>query len=422
MEVKERVIDLRQYFLYVWENAVIFVLVVLAFTVGMFGYSYNKQKKAMNSVSEEKANLSVIISQNHDTFYGISSKGKFTDADQPENTYNSSARLFVDFDYSSIENNDNLDFTQMTTKVQQDAMLLLVSDSALTNVINNLKLNNYDDMKNLTTEDLKWMVNRNFLGANVLQIVVTDVDADRSHLITEAVVKEFLNSSKSFKTISNVEIIDEASVPQIGLQSKVSPAVISKKKLFKYAIVGFAGGAVLMAVVYLLLFIFFDSIRNALDLAFADIKLFGTISRKESKKKEAYRRIAYNISLADTGKVLVVVPIDSKSEDELFVSGVEEELKSIGKKVGIVSRESAESPEIKKSIEDAKKNNDVVIVSVRNIKDYADATLAATNSDKILMLSTFGKTRMKDVIYAKSELDKTGTPILGAVLNQARYV
>ncbi|MBR6402639.1 MAG: hypothetical protein IKS48_04585 [Eubacterium sp.] len=422
MEVKERVIDLRQYFLFVWENAIVFVLVVLAFALGMAGFSYNKQKKEMNSVAEERINLSAIISQNHDAFYGISSKGKFTDADQPDNTFNSSARLFVDFDYSSIENNSNLDFTQMTTKVQQDAMLLLVSDTALTKVMNDLKLNEYDDMKNLTTDDLKWMINRNFLGVNIFQIVVTDVDPDRAHLIADAVVKEFFESAKSFKTISNVEIIDNASIPQLGIENKITSGVVDKKKLLKYAIVGCAGGVILMALTMLLIYIFKDAVRNAIDLAFADINLFGMVSRKELKKKESYRRIAYNIAISDNSKVLVVVPTDSKSEDAAFISGVEEVLNSTGKTVGVISGEDAGAESILKNIEKEKQSKDIVIVSVRNIRDYADATLAAVNADKVMLLATFGKTRMKDLIYAKSELDKTGTPILGAVLNQARYL
>ena len=422
MEVKERVIDLRQYFLFVWENAIVFILVVLAFVFGMAGYSYKKQKNGMDSVAEEKTNLSAVISQNHDAFYGINSKGKFTDADQPDNTFNSSARLFVDFDYSSIENNSNLDFTQMTTKVQQDAMLLLVSDTALNKVINDLKLNEYDDMKNLTTDALKWMINRNFLGVNIFQIVVTDVDPERAHLIADAVVKEFFESSKSFKTISKVEIIDSASVPKPGLENKVIPGAVDKKKLLKYAIVGCAGGVFLMAVILLIIYIFKDAVRTAIDLAFADLKLFGSVSRKEANKKESYRRIAYNIALADNKQVLVVVPTDSKSEDEAFVSGVEEVLKTTGKTVGIVSGEDTDSATLVKSVENAKNSNDIVIISVRNIRDYADATLAAVNADKALIFATFGKTRMKDLIYAKSELDKTGTPILGAVLNQARYI
>ena len=57
-------------------------------------------------------------------------------------------------------------------------------------------------MKNLTTDDLLWMINKNFLGANMFQIVVTDVNPDRAQRINQAIIDEFLkNDSENMRMI-----------------------------------------------------------------------------------------------------------------------------------------------------------------------------------------------------------------------------
>ena len=381
-----------------------------------------KQKKEIDSsVSAEKAGINTIITQNHDAYYQLNNVSAYTDAQPPANTYCSSARLFVDFNFSSIEGNANLDYSQMVYRLQQDTLILIVSNDILNSVIEDLKLNEYDDMIDLTSDDLKWMINKNFMGANIMQLAVSDVDPERAKLIAEKLIEEFIEQSIDFKNIDSVEVLDEASTPQNGMQSSVTPQTISKKKLLKYGIVGCAGGVVFIAVVYLLIFIFKDAVRNALDLAFAEVRLFGTVSKKSRKKEESFKRLALNMSLIDSSKVFTVVPADKKSEDENLIDEMAEELNKLGKKVKVITGDAAESENLIKNIDGAKDKNDIIIVNVRNIKDYSDATLAAVNSDMVLINVTFGKTRMKDLLFAKSELDKTGTKIAGAVIDKARY-
>lgn len=390
MEVKERIIDLRQYFIYLWENKWIIILVCILFTGALTGYSYYKQNKIINSPEQQETKtLNDIISQNHDAFYRLNDATAFTDADQPAGTYNCSARLFVDFNYSSIEGNTNLDFTQMTNKIQQDTMILLVSDNALQKVIDDLGLRHYDDMSDITTEKLKWMINRNFLGANVLQIVVTDIDKERAEKIASAVVDEFVTNSAEFATIDSVKDIDGVGEAIAG-QAKGVQTSINKKSLLKYAIVGCAGGAFFICALYLILFIFIDAVRNSLDVAFADMSDFGNVSSKEKKKQEDIKRIAYNISLLKNVNKVIIVPTDHKSENKDIVEGIASELKSI--------------------------KSDVDLELVKNIKDSADATRAAVESDAILIFARYGKTKMKDLLFAKRELEKTETKIVGAVI------
>lgn len=427
MEIKERVIDLRQYILYLWENVIIIIIFVGLFTCGMTVFSYIKQKNEIVSLTEsETSTLESIMTQNHEAYYHLNDVKSYTDAVPPANTYNSHAKLYVDFNFSDIEGGENLDVNSMINKFQQDALILLVSQDSLGSVIDKLDLNSYEDMSNLTSDDLGWMVNRNFLGANVMQIVVTDVDPDRAKLICDAVIEEFISRTNELTSIDSVSVIDPPSQPEAGIKKESANSsvqlAISKKKLLKYAILGCALGVVFIAVIYLLMFLFKDAVRNSLDLAFADISLFGSVSKKEKKKKENYKRLAYNISLLDACKVLTIVPVDKKSDDSSLVEGIAEELKSIGKKTAVIFGDDAETPKLQKSIESAKAKNELILVAVKNIKDYADATLAATESDAILLSATFGKSRMGDILYAKSEMDKVGTKIVGAVLESARYV
>ena len=422
MEVKERIIDLRQFFIYLWENAIIIIIVAGLCCGGLMGFSYKKQKDEIASVTAaNKAVINTIITQNHDAFYGLSSDNKkiYSDAVPPAGTFNSAARLYVDFNFSNIEGGESLDLSKVLYNYQQDAMLLLVSDEALQSVIDKLNLHGYDDLTDITPDNLKWMINRNFLGSNVMQIVVSDVNPDRAKLIGDAVVEEFISRSGSFASIDKVEIIDNASTPKGSMQSTIS---IDNKKLVKFGIVGFMGGIIIMVVIYLLLFIFNDSIRTSLDLKFADQELIGTISNKSSKKSESYKRLAYNIALTDSYKVFTFVPTDKKSEDGDLLSGLEEELKKIGKKVKTIDGDDALAENIKTSISSSRDKNDIVLASVRNIDDYADATVAAVNSDAVVIMTTYGKTKMRKLIFAKNELEKTGTNIVGSVITKAKHV
>ena len=397
MEVKERIIDLRQFFIYLWENAIIIIIVAGLCCGGLMGFSYKKQKDEIASTTAaDKAVINTIITQNHDAFYGLSSDNKkvFTDAVPPANTYNSSARLYVDFNFSNIEGGENLDLSKILYSYQQDALILLVSDEALQNVIDKLDLHKYDDMKAITPDNLKWLINKNFNGANVMQVIVSDVDNERAKLIADALIEEFVSRASGFSTIDSVEIIDTPSVPEEGMQPTATSTSIDKKKLLKYGIVGGVGGLILICGLFLLIFIFNDTIRNNLDASFAEVKVFATVSRKEKKRKEDAKRIAYNISLIGDDKKVTIVPVDKKSENEDLISSIKESLSEVSKNIKL----------------------DVV----PNIKESAEATRAAVNSDAVLLVAKYGKTRMNDLIFAKGEMDKTNVDILGVVLSDFR--
>ena len=207
-------------------------------------------------------------------------------------------------------------------------------------------------------------------------------------------------------------------------------------KVIKMGIIGLIVGLVLMIGIYLLVFIFKDAVRTALDLEFAGLKLFGTVpgsgskksseedgekdSKKEnkgnSKTEEAYRRIAYNILLNESGKVFTLVPVDKISENDNVVKSISEKIRSAGKKVTILNIEGVSDEQIRKNIISAADKNDIVLVGTKNIKDCADAIPVALNSDGAIILTSFGKSREKDLVSAVNDLAKTKVELLGGVI------
>lgn len=390
MESKDRIIDLRQFIIYLWENVIAIILICVIFTGIMASYSYYKQKKFIASPDlQKKSIINDIVGQNHDAFYHMNDVKFFTDASQPAGTYNSSARLFVDFDFNSIEGNANLDFSQMASKVQQDVMIILVSDDALQNVIDELNLKSYSDMNDITPDKLKWMINRNFLGANVLQIVVTDVDGKRAEKIAQAVVDEFIKKSDSVITIDSVEVVDEAGYAIAG-QPKNVQTIVNTKSIIKYSILGFFIGLIFSFVIYLLFFIINDAVRTSADISFVDMKLFGNISTNEKKREEDIKRIAYNISLLEGVKKITIVPIDSIAENDRIVGEIVDELKQMKK--------------------------DLILQTVENIKDSSKAIVSANDSDAVILFAKHGKTRMRDLVFAKNELDRISATVCGTII------
>lgn len=421
MNNKERVIDIRQFFLYLWENIIVIILVTAIFTVGMTGLSYFKQKKELASYSNvEELIIDSIIKKNHDAYYKLNNATANSDAEPIANTYNCSARLIVDFNYSNIEGYSNQDLSSMTNKFQQDALLLFVNENSLQKVIDELKLNQDADMKGIYPSDLKWMINRSFSGANVMQIVVSDVNAERAKRIADATLEEFINNSKDYPFIDSVEIVDNTALPKNGMTSSVNVQnSISKKKLLKYAVVGFMGGLIFIIAVYLLIFIFTDAVRNSTDISYLGMDAFGIILKR--KKAESSKRLAYNISLLDCCKVISFIPVNPKANDFELFSSVAENLSKIGKNVGVIETKDLEAGEIQGNIEKAKKNNDIVLINSEDIKEHADAMIVAACSDVVLINAVYGKTRMKDLIFASFELDRTGTKIAGVILDDVKH-
>ena len=378
-----------------FENIIVIGVFVAFVTCGMVGYSYKKQMDNINSpINQKSQHLNEIITQNHDSFYHMNDVKQYTDADQPSGTYNVNVRLFVDYNFDSIEGNTNLDYSQMITRLQADTLIFLTRDTVLQKIISDLNLNSYDEMSDLTVDDLRWMINKNFLGANILQIVVSDVDPERAKNIAEAITNEFLQNAAELPTIDKVEVLDSAESATASYSSGVQTS-INKKSLINYAIVGFGGSLLLISFLYFILFIVKDCIRTMSDVSFAGVKYFGKISCKETQRKEDIKRIALCLSQLKKNSKILIVPVEKKSEDIREFDELKDELLSLTK--------------------------DITIAYSNNICGCADATKEILDSDEIILTTTYGKTRMSDLQFAKTEIEKVEKPIIGTIINKTRF-
>ena len=99
-----------------------------------------------------------------------------------------------------------------------------------------------------------------------------------------------------------------------------------------------------------------------------------------------------NISFLQDCSNLVIIPVDKKSEDEGLIDAITDNLKDVDK--------------------------NKTIVKAGNVKDNADATMKAKDGQAVLLVAKYGKTRKSDLLFAKSELEKTAVPILGVIIDQ----
>lgn len=425
MNNKVRQIDLFQYFRYLWEKAVKLILIAVICGALFMGYNYLKQSDESKKpvVNAKKAILTSVRTANHDAFYApASSPLPYTYSAKPANAFNAYAKVFVDFNYDFIEGNTKMDYYQMVKCLQQDANILLIRSDSLQKVIDDLKLRDYDDMSDITVDDLRWMIISNFLGSNVMQVFVTDVDPDRAAKISEAVINEFMENSKDYTSIDEVEVIDAPNVSIGSSDSVVKSPEISKTSLIKAFIIGGFGGAFMAAVIMFIVFILRDPVRTSKDLGYYDIKCMGLIPKKKDRQVEAYKRLAYDISLIDDCRVVTLVPIDKYSEKDEMLPTIEEELGKIGKKVATLDGKEVSVDKLAQKIKTDGEGKDLLVINEKNISDYADAIISAVNSDAVILMASYAKTEMKQLGFAINELSKTKKNIAGVVICDAKQI
>lgn len=387
MQKKERVIDLRQYFQSLWEHALIILIVCCVFAAGMSAYSYKKQK---NQTSEDKATIDAIVTQNREAYYSLSSSGTnvYTDADAPAGTYTSYARLYVEFNHEETDAANGTDYDKVSSNLQKDACMLIWDTQYLNEIIDELKLKEQEDLSGITAEKLSWMINRNFQGAHVMNIAVTDVDPNRAQEICEAVIEKYIPVLKKYMNVDEVRVVNEASLPEGSKAAAASEAQISKGKLVKYGVVGFAGGFVLMAILLLLAFIIIDCVRNESDLDYTGFRKFGkTITKKNASDA---RGLAYKLAAEENLQKLLLLDVDGKVKSDALC----DELNQIF---------------LEKKLELRAETAD-------NLKESAEALYVLKDYDALLLTASYGKTRIADLEDAYSQLENATVKKLGVTL------
>lgn len=387
MQKKERVIDLRQYFQSLWEHALIILIVCCVFAAGMSAYSYKKQK---NQTSEDKATIDAIVTQNREAYYSLSSSGSnvYTDADAPAGTYTSYARLYVEFNHEETEAVNGTDYDKVSSNLQKDACMLIWDTQYLNEIIDELDLKDQEDLSGITAEKLSWMINRNFQGAHVMNIAVTDVDPERAQDICEAVVEKYIPVLKKYMNVDEVRVVNEASLPEGSKAAAAAETHISKGKLVKYGVVGFAGGFVFMAILLLLAFIIIDCVRNESDLDYTGFHKFGkTITKKNASDA---RGLAYKLAAEEGLQKLLLLDVDGKMKSEELC----DELNQIF----------------------AEKKLDLKAETADNLKESSEALYLMKNYDALLLTASYGKTRISDLEDAYSQLENAAVKKLGVAL------
>ena len=407
MNSKERIIDLRQYFIYLCEKFYI-IIFVAAIAACALGYKdYKRQRNGSGAI----ANLGVIVNQNRNAYYQNSRD--YTDANRPANTVESRVKLYVDFDLEGYFISDKIDKNNIVTQLSTDACALCVSESAMQEIIDELQLNTtYDDMKNITASDLSWMVNKNLMGAHVMIIVVTDVNAQRAHDIAEAVANKFMENAIEYGLAKEVRFIDEASLPK---DIVVGNYVLDKKAIIKKFIVGGVLGAVMAAVILLIAFIIKDAVRTENDIEFVGQKNYGRISLRQRYFVEDMKRLAVSLDQPDSGKIITLAPVDKYALKKEIAGEIENAFSVVNKKVSVVST-------IEDGIADKSKltklsgKSDYVIIITQDMEKSADALIAAKNSDSVILMARYGKSRVQTLKNATREMLKTGTNVKGVVV------
>ena len=77
-----------------------------------------------------------------------------------------------------------------------------------------------------------------------------------------------------------------------------------------------------------------------------------------------------------------------------------------------------QSPKFETMIETLRKYFDYIIVDTAPIGIVIDAAIVAQKCDASILITEAGTTKRRDVDRAKQQLEQTGTPFLGVVLNK----
>lgn len=376
MENNTKTIDIVYFLRYLRSKAVILLVSAIVFAGLIAGYSYKKQKGSVNKSEQEI--LKSVMKQNHDAFFFTNVK--YSDAEKPEKVYNSSAKLYVEFDYSDLlinEDVDNLSFQEISKSYENDVCTIIKDGKLLSEVIEELGLRNDEDMKDITPDNLQWLINRNFTGAHVMNVVISDVNPERAKKICDKVIEKVNKKIVEYPFVKSSEIISEATLPENGYYTiSAGGNSIDKKKLVKFGIVGMMIGIILAAAVLFVLYAFTDKIYSEADINDAGLKLTSGIRRKNID----YKRLAGSINLYDAEKVLLV-SVDGKTDAKKDAEEISKELKALGSGVKLTGTES--------------------------FLDDTDALAKVKEHDSVIYLVKYGKTRLRTLKEAEEILSRS---------------
>lgn len=248
-EKDEIEIDLREVMGQLWSNAIIIILATLIGALGMYYISAN-----------------------------------FIDY-----KFMSSTKIYV----LNQQDSQTVTYTDLQTGTQltKDYAELVKSRTVTTKVIAELDLNNrYEDMENLTPDDLAAMITVTTLtDTRIIEISVTDTDPTRAQDIANAVRVAASTHIADVMDIEAVNVVDYANLPE----GPISPNPV------KNAVIGALLGFILSVGIVVVVFLLDDTIKNPDDVekylglsVLASIPFDETMVTVGTKKKKRSASVA----------------------------------------------------------------------------------------------------------------------------------
>ncbi|MCR5148723.1 MAG: hypothetical protein K6C35_07110 [Eubacterium sp.] len=378
MSEKTRTIDIFYFIKYLKSKAVVIICAVIIFGGLVAVYDLKKQKSSKD-ISDRDL-LKQVMVQNHDAFFF--NQKKYTDAEKPAGVYNSSAKISVDFNYTDVEGlgTERLSFQELNNRFENDVCTIIKDGKLLNEVIKELELKSYEDMKDITPDDLQWLINRNFPGAHVMNIVVSDVRPDRAKLICDKVVEKLEKELETYDFVDKVRVISEGTLPENGslsISTGSSDKSVSKKELVKYAAVGMALGFIFIVCVLFMLYAFTDRIFSEADIKSAGQKMAAGSYRKQVD----YKRLAHSLELIKDSSNILLVSVDNKTDAKHDAEEIGKELKVLG--------------------------SNKKIVGTNDFRNEVDALTKVKECDGVIYLVKYGKSRIKTLEEADEVLSRS---------------
>ena len=381
MQEGNRKIDWHQFLIFLWENKWKLFIAALVCAVCMIAWG---NKRIQDNAANAGGSLSSIMNQNREAYYKMTDKSIFTDAKKPAGTYNSYARVYIDFDFNKIVEKETFDYTQLTEAMGYDVWNVIRKADALQHIIDALDLHAYSDMKTITPDELSWLINSNLLGMNTINIVVTDVNPERAHDIAVLVVEEFLKNAENYLKIDSISVLDEPSMPR---ETQAVLIKMGKKDILKYGLAGVLAAVIMMSLILLILYIINPKFRAAGDVAHLEWKIFDKIEKKD--KENAYKRISYRLNALLEESSLIIADIDGKNDLNEMVDRIKEILQEEGQ---------------------------IQLMQVDNCTAIPETVKYLKDNDAILFTGTYGKTSLDDIDTVAALLSDVHIRNLGIIM------
>lgn len=410
MNKKERIVNFKQFKNYLFEKGILVIVLVFLFAAGLAAYGYKKQEKPSG------ASIGLIVSQNQTAF--AEGSPRYTYKRQPDGTVNASLLIKVDFKYMDLDENKADSVQAMSNLLQGDVTSILKSQAVLDKVIDKLDLRNrYEDTKNITAADLKWMINKYFNGERVLTITVTDVNEERAVELVKELAAQLSENAKSYASVTDVTVIDDVMIEKKG---QVVKQAVSKKKL---AILGLAGafiGFLFSVVVLFVIYIVKDVVRTEEDLSVADADCIGKINKKD--KENGYKFTAANLVKDEKIKKILLLSNDDKELTDIACE-LQKALAHYDRSAKLYSSRKLDEKSVKcfgsfKELVSGLDKSDAdlkVILSADYFSD-PDAILLSKDVDMVVLCADYGKTNIDEVAKNAAKTLEISKKRLNAVI------